>query len=359
MFLFILIQDLLEAFEDDNFDCFREIVKSTRCVSRIKKLITRSTKQKTSFGENDCRTVIEKIVKSDFANSYQYLSYFLNNLKHFELNNSVKFWEEVRWPLILELLRNKSNNYELFFDYLMPDWHCPQIDEKLDYKLEEKIKRFNEAADYSAGIKNKSQTVFFEYIFHILSDSNQKFQIVCVRLLCQFLQEMLQNPEQLDVREIFLELFDRTSVIKKSALRTKLFEIILSVFLVMKKRMTPENEADIRIRLKQFETSKFSEMADLLERQQVVVFHETFKNFIAETVECYGDYSDAAIAHHVRLLVFIANNLKLALTVDVITRKFPFIGKNVTILTTLDELQIFNNFKVVPFRNGKFERMVR
>lgn len=302
--------------------------------------------------------MIEVIVKSDYANSYMYLRLFVNHLNYFEIHDSVKFWEEIRLELILELFRDKSNNYELFFDYLMPDWHCPQHSEVLDYKLIEKVERFNDTNACTTSQRECSKIIFFEHIFRIFDDHDQKFQTVCLRLLCQFLHGALQNPRKYELGEILSEVLERTSSMKQPTLKKKLLEIILSVFVASKKHLSTEDATEIRSKIEQFESSKFTEMADQLEKQQVVVFHETFKKFVDESVELYGDYADAAIAHHVRLLVFIASHLKLALTVDAICRKFSFVGKNVTILTTFDELQMFNNFKVNFFENKKLEQMV-
>lgn len=302
--------------------------------------------------------MIEKIAKSDYGNSYKYLKAFQNYLDRFDLEDSIKFWEELRLELVLELLREKSNNFELFFDYLMPDWHCPHTIEAFDYNLSKKIERFNEANDFTTNDRKSSNTVFLEYVFFII-DYDHKFQNVCFRLLCQFLHEIMQNPKQDDLSKILLELLERTSTAKTPELKTNLFEVILSVFIVLKHSMhiNSEEAAVIRSKIDQFETSRFKELADQLEKQQVVVFHESFNKFIEESIESYCDYSNAAMAHHVRLLVFIANNLNLTLTVDVITRKFPFVGKNVTILTTLDELQMFNNFKIGPI-SGKLSELV-
>lgn len=245
-------------------------------------------------------------------------------------------------------------SHELLFEYLMPDWQCPQIVEVQDYELERKINQFNEAVERAT---NQQSNGFFRYIFKSFNASDSKYKVICLRLLCQFLHEIQSDFDELcdNIDDILLELLEKTLLMEVSTLKTQVLEIILSVAVAIKSSITFGDNSLIEILQN---SSKFSEMAFQLKNERVVEFQQFFLEFIDDSVKLYGDYSNAAIVHQVRLLVFMAEKLKLSLTVDVITRKFPIVGTNVTIMTTLDELQMFNNFKVTAFKSKKLQRMV-
>lgn len=231
----------------------------------------------------------------------------------------------------------------------MPDWNCP---EAAYYGLQSKVNERN--------TQNRNFS-FFGRIFDNFNSTDireQLYQTACLRLLCQYLHENLQDDLGGDSGNIIHDLLTETLSVNKPELKAKLFDIILSVSIVLAQKgrlvaHVEEIKTNIKVLGEIDEHKKFKTMAYQLKKQQLEEFHDNFEAFSRTSDE----YSHAPVAHHVRLLVFIATNLRLALTVDDITRKFPFVGNHVSILTTLNELRMFNNFKIIKFK-GKLKQLV-
>lgn len=286
--------------------------------------------------------LLQDILNSNCIKSSKYVSLIL---QHEDLWGDLLLTVDNRKETFLHLVL-KSENVQNLLSFLIPDWFDRKSCFGRSYALVAKSRLYEQ----------ETKENFLEGLCELIDDKkNQIYQDVCMRIVRQYIYE-LDTQQQASSYTLELQL----NINKILKMRNKeCRDQILQILVVFWKPKDNEFRASVFSCEKSEESRTYFTLAFLLREKQIHKFQGNFENFISSAEKTYGDYYKILLKTHVRLLFTLARRQNLHQTCKFILQKFPFIDEDSTLMTTFYDAQILRIFNIFPFKNKKFNELVK
>ena len=255
------------------------------------------------------------------------------------------------------------------FKNMMPDWNNPTQKRNANYDMIDRyrakdkdfLEKFFEA---NTPLEACYRHVFVRIIYQMLFEFGVEHEKITEN---NKLKESTETQKELNKCNVefakFLEkLLLKTYKLEDEDCKKSLLKVIAVFWLTLnnvEKNKIDEFKKEVsKIFNEDPELKTFLKLVILLKNQSTAEFQEEFEILLKESQKTFGDYYIFAIKHHVRLLSFTAKRLHLQPSVNLIFSHFPHIGINSTILTSLQETELFTAIIIEPFKSTRLEKCV-
>lgn len=217
----------------------------------------------------------------------------------------------------------------------------------------------------SFSIKGKS---FFNALYDILNNEKEEiYHDACLRVVHQFIHEISLVLHEDEQRRLLLLAFPEPADQIQS---NEVFRItnlqhmtkILQAFTVLWTTIDDDRYESFKastLSASKCDKKDFFNLAFDLRERRIAQFQNDFEEILEKSRKTYGDYHMIAMKPETRLLIIITEKLELFKLSEFIILKFPYIGVNSTVMTSIYDTQDFQVINTKPFTTKLVQELVR
>lgn len=251
----------------------------------------------------------------------------------------------------------ESAFHELFSEDELELWLSPTLCNDQTFNLTNKAKSFS--------LKGES---FFNALYNILNNEKEEIHHdACLRVVHQFIHEIsLELHEDEQIRLLSLAFPEPADQIHAN----EVFKIhnlqhmtkILQAFTVLWTTIDDDRYESFKaatLSASKCNKKDFFNLAFYLRERRIAQFQNDFEEILEKSRKTFGDYHMIAMKPETRLLIIITEKLELFKLSEFIILKFPFIGVNSTVMTSIYDTQDFQVINTKPFTTKLVQELVR